>query len=159
VAVVGEDAVTMMFETDRGAAGNLVVSQISQGRKNRLWFEIDGAGQSLSFDQENPETLLVGGRGRTEIVQRDATGFSAEAARLGAVPAGHPMGYRDCFAAFVADVYRAVYENAAYENAAKGRPSGLAAPPSHPTFADAARTARITDAVLRSARTRTWIEV
>ena len=90
----------MLFRTDRGATGALVVSQVSPGRKNRLWFEIDGAERSLSFDQENPETLLLGGRGNATGA-RDRAALSAQAARLNAVPAGHPMGYRDCFAAFV----------------------------------------------------------
>ncbi|NUR63247.1 MAG: gfo/Idh/MocA family oxidoreductase, partial [Catenulispora sp.] len=37
-------------------------------------------------------------------------------------------------------------------------PTGPAAP-LYPTFADAARTAHITDAVLASAANRSWIEV
>jgi predicted dehydrogenase len=148
-AVSTEDAVHVVFRTDQGAGGSVVVSQVSPGRKNRLWFEIDGAQHSVSFDQENPETLLLGGRERTEILHRDT--LSAEAARHNSVPAGHPLGYRDCFAAFVSDVYEAVR--------APVRTTVPAAAPRYPTFADAARTAHITDAVLRSAQSRTWIEV
>jgi predicted dehydrogenase len=62
------------------------------------------------------------------------------------------MGYRDCFAALVADVYDAVRDPS-------GGTGSEAPDPRYPTFADAARTARITDAVLRSSRTRSWIEV
>ena len=150
-SVATEDVVHVVFRTDLGATGSLVVSQVSPGRKNRLWFEVDGAEHSVSFDQENPETLLFGGRERTEAVIRDPGTLCAEAARLSPVPAGHPLGYRDCFAAFVADVYDAV----------RAVDSGAEAdrPPLYPTFADAARTARITDAVLRSAHSRSWIEV
>lgn len=148
--VATEDVVHMLLRTDSGASGSLVVSQISPGRKNRLWFEIDGADRSVSFDQENPEALLFGGRERTESVVRDPGTLSAEAARLSPVPAGHPLGYRDCFAAFVADVYDAVRRHPV---------EAAPADPLYPTFADAARTARITDAVLRSARSRSWIEV
>lgn len=148
--VATEDVVHVLLRTDRGATGSLVVSQISPGRKNRLWFEIDGAEHSVVFDQENPETLTYGGRAATETVVRDPATLSAEAARLSPVPAGHPLGYRDCFAAFVADVYDAV----------RRHPNdGVPPAPLYPTFADAARTARITDAVLRSANSRTWIEV
>ena len=149
-AVSTEDVVHVLLRTDKGATGSLVVSQVSPGRKNRLWFEVDGAEHSVSFDQENPETLLLGGRARTETVLRDPNTLSAEAARLSPVPAGHPLGYRDCFAAFVADVYDAVRRHPA---------DGAPRTPLYPTFADAARTARITDAVLRSAHTRSWIEV
>ena len=38
-----EDAAVVQFETDRGAIGTTIVSQISAGRKNRLWLEFDGA--------------------------------------------------------------------------------------------------------------------
>ena len=57
------------------------------------------------------------------------------------------MGYADCFAAFVADVYAAI------------RSSSAPVSPAFPTFDDAARTVRLTETVLRSARTRSWIEV
>jgi predicted dehydrogenase len=142
-----EDAVQMLFRTDRGATGALTVSQISPGRKNRLWFEIDGATTSLAFDQENPETLFVGSRGENAAVQRDPAVLSPAAARLSVVPGGHPMGYLDCFAAFVRDVHAAV------------RGEAPAGPPAFPTFDDAARMVRVTEAVLASAADRSWKEV
>ena len=154
-SVATEDVVHVVFRTDHGATGSVVISQVSPGRKNRLWFEVDGAEHSVSFDQEAPETLLFGGREHTETVIRDPGTLSAEAARLSPVPAGHPLGYRDCFAAFVADVYDAVRESASTADSAGPTPESAL----YPTFADAARTARITDAVLRSAHSRTWIEV
>jgi predicted dehydrogenase len=39
-----EDAVIMQFETDKGAVGSTVISQISAGRKNQLTLEIDEVG-------------------------------------------------------------------------------------------------------------------
>ena len=61
-AVGTEDAATVLFETDQGACGAVVISQVSPGRKNRLWFSFDGAEASFSFDQENPDSLWIGGR-------------------------------------------------------------------------------------------------
>jgi predicted dehydrogenase len=52
------------------------------------------------------------------------------------LPAGHAQGYQDAFDFFVADSYAAVLGD---------RPDGL------PDFAAGARSARIVDAVLRSA--------
>jgi predicted dehydrogenase len=149
-----EDAAHVLFRTDRGATGALVTSQVSPGRKNRLWFEVDGAEASVAFDQENPESLLVGRRRTTEVVVRDAGVLAPEAARLSVLPPGHPMGYHDCFAAFVRDVYAAVRGGAPRPGAG---PASTA--PAFPTFGDAARTAALTDAVLTAARTRTWTEV
>ena len=92
VEVTTEDAVQVLFRTDRGASGSLVVSQVSPGRKNRLWFEVDGAAASLAFDQENPESLFVGSRRGNAVLPRDPSLLSAEAARISPLPAGHPMG-------------------------------------------------------------------
>ena len=76
---------------------------------------------------------------------RDPLALDPAAARLATTPAGHPQGYADCFAAFVADTYAAI---------AGAEPDGL------PSFADGARSARIVDAVMASARAgATWVDV
>jgi predicted dehydrogenase len=138
-----EDAAVVLFETDRGAAGSVTISQITPGRKNRLWFSVDGSAESLTFDQENPESLWIGGREVNRQLLR-GTSESPAAARYTTVPAGHPQGYQDCFDAFVADTYAAL---------AGAAPDGL------PTFADGLRAARLTQAVLDSAERRAWVEV
>jgi predicted dehydrogenase len=143
--VTTEDVALVQFETDRGALGSVTISQVSAGRKNRLWIELDGAEEALAFDQENPETLWCGGREVTTLRYRDPATLSPPAARLATLPAGHPQGYADCFDLFVADVYAAIREGA--------RPEGT------PTFADGARAAQLTDAVLDSAREQRWVDV
>ena len=55
---VTEDAVILQFETDHGAVGSAVISQISAGRKNQLTLEIDGAEEALAFNQEEPESAV-----------------------------------------------------------------------------------------------------
>ncbi len=143
--VTTEDAALVQFETDRGAIGSLVVSQISAGRKNRLWLELDGAEEALAFDQERPEELWCGRRESLTIVRRDPAALSAPAARLAFLPAGHPQGYADCFDLFVADVYEGIRTGAL--------PDGT------PTFSDGLRAALITDAVLASASQERWVDV
>ena len=163
--VMTEDVAQLLFRTDHGASGALTISQVSPGRKNRLWFEVDGAAAAVAFDQENPESLFIGSRAGNTSLQRDSALLSPEAARLSVLPAGHPMGYADCFAAFVADVYAAIRSatHASTTHALFTRPSATDSPATDsgglPTFDDAARTVRLTEAVLRSARTRSWIEV
>jgi len=145
--VTTEDITVVLFRTRGGVAGSVVISQVSPGRKNRLQFEVAGAEATLSFDQEQPESLWVGGRASSEIVVRDPAHLAPAAAPYAVLPPGHPQGYQDCFDAFVADTYRAI--RAGDPGAVDGLPS----------FADGARAADITDAVLRSARSRTWEEV
>jgi predicted dehydrogenase len=139
-----EDAATMLFETDRGAVGSLVVSQITPGRKNRLWFSLDGADASMSFDQEIPESLWKGLREHVEVIPRGSATTPGSARAYSFLPAGHPQGYQDCFDSFVVDVYAAVRGES---------PEGL------PTFADGLRAARITEAVLGSAHEGQWTEI
>lgn len=144
VPVRTEDVAMLLFETTDGALGSVVVSQVSQGRKNRLWVEIDGSDKSLAFDQEHPEELWVGGRLDTRVVRRDPAALAPAAARYATLPAGHPQGYGDCFDAFVADAYAAVRGH---------KPDGL------PVLADGISAVSLTDAVLRSAQSNTWVEV
>jgi predicted dehydrogenase len=143
--VTTEDAALVQFETDAGAIGSVVISQISAGRKNRLWIELDGTEEALAFDQEHPEELWCGRREALTIVRRDPTTLSPAAARFATLPAGHPQGYADCFDAFVADVYEGI-----------GGGSTIAGTP---MFADGLRAALITEAVLTSAREERWVDV
>jgi predicted dehydrogenase len=142
--ITTEDAAAVVIETESGAIGTLLVSQVAPGRKNRLWLEIAGTSESVAFDQEHPETLWVGRRSGSLLVPRDAGQLSDAAARLCVVPPGHPQGYQDAFNAFVADSYAAV---------AGESPDGL------PRFEDGLRAVRITDAVIDSAESGTWIEM
>lgn len=142
--VVTEDIAALLFTLDSGAVGSVVVSQVSLGRKNRLWLSIDGEDAAYVFDHERPETLWVGGREHNALVPRGTGEQSAEASVYDRTPAGHPQGYQDCFDAFVADVHSAICGST---------PDGL------PSFEDGLRSALLVEAVLASARTGQWVEV
>jgi predicted dehydrogenase len=142
-----EDVALVLFRTVSGVPGSVVVSQISSGHKNQLRFEIVAAAATIAFDQEQPDGLWVGRRGPSQLVARDAEQLHPSAAAYVTVPAGHPQGYQDCFDAFVADTYRAI--DAGSVTAIDGLP----------TFDDGARAVVVTDAVLRSASVRGWVEV
>jgi predicted dehydrogenase len=144
-AVSTEDIVAMLFETDAGATGSLLISQVSAGRKNRLWLEISTDAETFAFEQEHPDELRILRRAGAETVPRDFDGLAPEAARYVTLPGGHPQGYQDCFDAFVAESY------AAFAGAAPA--DGL------PALADGVRAVSITEAVLESARRREWVEV
>ncbi|MCL6091582.1 MAG: gfo/Idh/MocA family oxidoreductase, partial [Actinobacteria bacterium] len=80
----------------------------------------------------------------TRIVSRSPEELSPGALKYAKLPPGHPQGFQDCFNAFVGDFYEAV--RGAY-------PDGL------PNFADGRRAAQLTEAVLTSASSRSWVEV
>jgi predicted dehydrogenase len=144
-AIVTEDLATVLFRTDAGVLGTMLVSQVSPGRKNHLHIEISGSEASLRFEQENPEVLWIGRRERNETVWRDPAALDPAAARVSSLPPGHAEGYTGCFEAFVRDTYAAI---------AGDRPDGL------PRFSDGARSMRVVDAVVTSARAgAAWVDV
>ena len=77
-AVATEDAAVVLFETDAGALGTVTVSQISAGRKNKLWIELDGAESALCVRPGEPRGAVV----------RAARGGDDRATRPGAHVAG-----------------------------------------------------------------------
>lgn len=128
--------------------GALTVSQVSPGRKNRLWMEIDGATDSLVWCNETPDDLWIGHRGRaSELSQRDPALLSPLARQSTWHPGGHTEGFADTFRA----LYRGVYADVA-----AGAPSPS---PAYPTFADGLAQALIGDAVLASAASGSWTPV
>jgi predicted dehydrogenase len=139
-----EDVACLILRTNRGTLASLTISQVSAGRKNRLWFEIDGAKQSAMFDLESPEQLWLGRREGMTLLVRDPSQGSPEHRRLAFLPAGHAQGWGDCFEAFVRDSYAAM----------RGEThAGL------PTFADGARSMSIVEAVLRSSASNQWTAI
>lgn len=144
-SVKTEDIATVIFETESGVAGSLTVSQVSHGRKNQLLIELDGSLKSYTFNQELPDTLLIGGQASSEILNRGLESLRFEdARRMNRVPSGHPQGYQDAFNNFAADAY------AAFEGKIV---AGL------PGISDGVRAATLIEAVLQSAETQTWVSV
>ena len=144
VEVRTEDVATIIFETDGGAIGSVILSQVALGRKNRLWFSLDGSKASFVFDHDRPELLWIGGRSSSRVLVRSGEDLAPAAAFYAGLPAGHPHGYQDCFNAFVGDCYAAINGSS---------PDGL------PRFSDGRRAAELTEAVLVSAKSSSWVEV
>lgn len=133
-----EHDAALLLRFEGGAVGAVFLSAGFAGRKNQLVLECEGARGGLTWDQEEPNTLLE--RFATEpsrIVPK-------EAGRLGRYPAGHAEGYGDAFRNIFADVYRAI----------AGRPHDP-----YPSFEDGLRGVAILEAALESARERRWVPV
>lgn len=139
-----EDMAALVGELDGGAMVSLMVSQVAAGHKNALVLEIHGSKKSLRFEQENPEVLWIGSQKGNLIEHRNPELISEDAKRITHLPAGHPEGYFDAFVSFMRDVEQAINGNL---------PSGL------PSFADGFRSSVLTDAVIESAKTNSWVDV
>ena len=149
VRIETEDCATIQFRTAAGAPGALVVSQVSAGRKNRLYLELSGAKSAVWWDQERPNELAVGRREKAnEVLIKDPALLSPSAAPFAHYPGGHPEGYPDGLKNLCAEFYARVRDQ-------KLRRS----PAAHATFADGHRELAICEAVAESARRRAWVRV
>jgi predicted dehydrogenase len=113
-----DDYGTAVIRFQNGALGTVTASQISHGRENDIYIEIDGTQGSLFWRQENPNEMIVRQNGQPHKIYTRAGGPYLGAAAQGAtrIPAGHPEGYLEGFA----NLYRAAYD--AMIQRAEGKP-------------------------------------
>jgi predicted dehydrogenase len=147
VHVTTEDAACILLAFSNGARGTLVLSQVSAGRKNYFWWEIDGARTSLRWDQENPNQLWVGWRDEpNQWIIKDPALMHPEARPFAGFPGGHAEGYPDTFVQLFRQVYTAV-RNGTIEQGG------------FPTFADGHREMTLCNAIQKSALEKCWVEL
>lgn len=97
---------------ENGALGTVTASQISHGRENDLFIEIDGTKGALSWRQENPNELMFRRNGHPRAVYtRDpnAPYMNASGKAACRLPSGHPEAFFEAFA----NVYRFAYDDMA----------------------------------------------
>jgi predicted dehydrogenase len=105
-----DDYGTAMIRYQTGALGTVTASQISHGRENDIWIEVDGTKASLEWHQEEPNKMFVRVNGQPhKIYTRDPNAsFESTLARSSCrTPSGHPEGYLEAFA----NIYVAAYED------------------------------------------------
>lgn len=150
VLIKTEDAGSVIFELANGAQGVFTVSQVSAGRKNNFRFEIDGSKKAIAWDQENPNELWIGYREKAnEILIKDPSLLNTDARKYAHYPGGHPEGYPDG--------PKNLFNNV-YEFIRKGK-NPLKDKTNFPTFADGHYENKIIEAVLKSNKSKKWIEV
>lgn len=94
-----DDDGTVIVKLSGGAKGVLTSSQISVGEENGLAISIYGDRASLTWRQEEPNTLWLKYNGQAARMIRTGVGeFSPEASAAMRTPAGHPEGYLEAFA-------------------------------------------------------------
>jgi predicted dehydrogenase len=148
VPIATEDYATVMLRFDGGAHGVLTVSQVSAGRKNRLFFEIDGSKKSVAWESERPNQLWIGRRdGPNELLLRDPSLVHPDSRSLISFPGGHNEGFPDTSKQLFKQVYAAI------------RGSAPGTPPPYPTFRDGLRELVLCTRILESSRVRKWVEV
>ena len=148
VPITTDDYASVLLHFEDDLRGVMTVSQVSAGRKARLWFEIDGSKGSLAWNSESPNNLWIGRRDRaSEVLPKDPALLSPAARGYAAYPGGHAEGYPDTFVQLFRDFY-------GYLDA-----GDLSASRPFPTFANGNHELLLCEAIAKSARDRAWIPV
>lgn len=102
-----DDYGAALIRYTNGALGTVTASQISHGRENDIWIEIDGTKGALEWHQEEPNKLLYRVNGKAHQLYTRAGGpyLGATAGASTRIPAGHPEAFLEAFA----NIYTAAY--------------------------------------------------
>ena len=148
VQISTDDYGSVLLHFEGGLRGVLTISQVSAGRKNRMWFEIDGSEGSLAWNAEQPNELWIGSRKEANrLLIKDPSLMSARAREYAAYPGGHAEGYPDTFVQLFKDFYGYL---------AAGN---LKAKRCFPSFETGHYEVGLCEVVAQSARTRAWVEM
>jgi predicted dehydrogenase len=104
-----DDYGTAVIRFENGGLGTVTASQISHGRENDMFIEIDGTKGSLEWHQEEPNKMIVRRNGQPHaIYTRDPNApFMNDAGKAACrLPSGHPEAFFEAFA----NIYRNAYD-------------------------------------------------
>ncbi len=146
VPIHTEDFASVLVRMGERTRGAFTASQVSAGRKNRLYLEVYGTKGSVAWDQERPDELWIGQRNEpNRIIVKDPALMLPGSKPYADLPGGHSEGYDDTFKQIFRRFYASVEDRSAK--------------PEYPTFQDGARQLRILEAELESSREEQWMEV
>jgi len=148
IEIKTEDYATVLLKFHTGARGAVTISQVAAGRKNRLYFEIDGSQKSLAWESENPNTVWIGQRdGHNEILLKDPSLVYPEVRDIIDFPGGHNEGFPDTSKQMFKEIY-------AYIQA-----GNMKAVPSFPTFISGLRELVLCEKILESNEKSKWVTI
>jgi len=94
-----DDDASMLLRMEQGGKGVLTCSQIAAGEENALSIRVYGTKAGLTWQQQEPNTLVFKPHGQPQQLLRTGTSsLSEEAQAATRLPAGHPEGYLEAFA-------------------------------------------------------------
>ena len=150
VQINTEDAGFVLIQFENGARGVFTVSQVSAGRKNHFWLEVDGSKKSFSWNQENPNELWIGYREKSnELLIKDPSLLNEGARKFASYPGGHPEGYPDGPKNLFSSFYNFIRDG---KNPKKDELE-------FPTFKDGHIENKIVEAILKSNKIKKWVSV
>ena len=143
-----EDYATIMLHYENGVSGVMTVAQVCSGRKNRIFFEINGSKSSLVWNGERPNELWIGNRtAPNQLLMKDPSLLSPQARETAAYPGGHNEGFPDTFKQLYKKIYNYIFAG------------DFSKQPDFPTFADGHYEMVLCEAIERSAKENVWVKI
>ncbi len=108
-----DDYGTAIVRFENGGLGTVTASQISHGRENDLFIEIDGTKGALQWRQEEPNVMIVRRNGQPhQLYTRDPNaGFMNASGKAACrLPSGHPEAFFEAFANIYASAFDAMIQ-------------------------------------------------
>ena len=100
-----DDNVQVLLRYAGGARGMLWASQVAPGHANELRIRVFGSAGGIEWAQQQPNELRWTPLGEpTRIITRGSAAMNGAGARVSRIPAGHPEGYIDAFAALYSEI-------------------------------------------------------
>ena len=146
IDVTTDDCASILFKFEGGARGQLFVSQVAAGHKNRLTYDIATQDAAYEFNSERPNELVIGRRGSlNQILLKDPGLQMGTAAPFINYPGGHNEGFPDTFK----QCFRSFYD------AVLGRDTERL----FASFEDGYRELVLCDAIVESNEKQAWVRV
>ena len=143
-----EDYATIMLHFENGVHGVLTVAQVCSGRKNRLFFEINGSKSSIAWNGERPNEMWIGNRDMAnQVLIKDPSLLSPQARETVSYPGGHAEGFPDTFKQLQKKIYDYIIAG------------DFTKTPDFPTFEDGHYEMLLNEAIETSAREKVWVKI
>jgi predicted dehydrogenase len=151
IAMRTEDYGSVLVHFEDGIQGVFTISQVSAGRKNKLFFEIAADQGSLAWNQENPHSLWIGQRDQAnDELSSDPRLLCESASELSHYPGGHQEGWPDALKNMLIDFY-SVVRNPGLKTTTTAR--------SFANFDDGNQIMNVIEAILESHLKQQWVKI
>ncbi len=140
-----EDVAIVNFKTASGILGNVYISQMVAGKKNRIHLLISGEKASIEWNLEDLSDIKVGFREKpNQIITKDQIMMHAVKDLIN-YPSGHMEGFPDAFKQNFKNIYQAVEhpDQKSY----------------YATFEDGLRQMVLNEKIYESAQLRKWVTI
>ena len=144
VPIDTEDFSCILLRFDGGAVGSATFSAVFSGKKNQTVLQVAGTKESLEWDNEKVNDLLIGRRSEPNmLLTKDPNLVDPATAPIISYPGGHAEGFPDAFKQNFTAIYGAIRGEV----------------PANPfaTFEDGLHIMTVVDKLYESAHTGRWV--